>query len=105
MTDHYYAKQLVSVHADTTKAQNVDLLAADFQMGRGGTLCRITVATTNVALLLIPDEGTGMILGAGAAGTAVTYELALDPARTYNLQTNDAAGVTVYQLVVQEVSQ
>ena len=98
-----YRTQLATLQANTTKAQNVDILDSDFQMQRSGTLCRITVAASNVALRLVPSAGAAIALGAAAAQTAVTYAVALDPDRTWNLQTNDAAGVTVYHLCIQEV--
>ena len=99
----HYARQLAAINTDTTKAQNVDILTADFQLAREGTLCRITIAATNVAIRLTSnDEASDFTLGTSAS--VATYELALPVGVTWNLQTNDAAGVTVYRLVVQEVT-
>lgn len=99
-----YRRRLAELVANTVKAQNVDVLAADFQTARADSLVRITVAMTNVLLRLVPSSGTAMTLGTPAAATLTTYELALDTGRTWNLQTNDAAGVTVYHLVIQEIN-
>lgn len=98
-----YRTQLATLQADTTKAQNVDILASDFQMKRSGTLCRVSVAMTNVALRLVPSTGTSVGLGSPSSGAMTTYEFALDPDRTWNLQTNSPSGVTVYHLCIQEV--
>lgn len=101
-----YAKQLASILSDTVRAQNTDFLSEDFAPQREGTLVRITIATqTAVAVRLLPSSGESTKLQAAALGAEVlsTFEMALDPSLTYNLQTPDAAGTTVNYLVVQEV--
>lgn len=101
-----YAKQLASILSDTTKAANTDFLTQDFAPEREGTLVRITIANeTAVPVRLVPSSGntTKLQASALAAEVLVTFELALDPSLTYNLQTPDAAGVTINYLVIQEV--
>lgn len=101
-----YAKQLASILSDTVKAANTDFLTQDFAPEREGTLVRITIALeTAVPLRLTPSSGNSTKLQVSPLGAEVltTYELALSPSLTYNLQTPDAAGTTVNYLVVQEV--
>lgn len=103
MTDDYRT-ELVTVTSDTVIAQNTDVLGSDFFLKRAANLCRISVASTAVPLVLTPSSGTAITLGTPSAGVVTTYELALDHGRTWNLQSTDAGGVTVYHLCVQEVS-
>lgn len=103
-----YARQLAAITADTAKAQNVDFLATDFQCTREGSMVRITIAiSTAVAVLLVPNTGTGVQLNGTTALTAGglhTFELALDTGRTWNVQTSNASGTTCRHLVVQEIA-
>jgi len=101
-----YATQLASIVSDTARAADTDFLAADFAPKREGTLIRITIACeTSVAVRLVPSSGSSTKLQASSLGAEVltTFELALSPSLTYNLQTPAAGGVTVNYLVVQEV--
>jgi len=98
-----YRTNLVEVTSDRVAAQNVDALTSDFQVRRAGNLVRITIAASAVIVKLVPNTGTGLTLGTGTAFQLATYELALDPGRTWNLQTTSASGITIYHLVVQEI--
>lgn len=101
-----YRKELATIITDTVKAQNVDILAADFQLKRAGNLIRISIAGTAVAVNLIPSSGSAFALNSGSAlplNSAYTEEIALDHGRTWNLQTADVAGITVRHLCVQEI--
>ena len=102
-----YRKQLATLIADTTKAQNVDLLAADFRLNRAGNLIRITVAAdAAVELALVPSSGSNILLNGGGA-LAVdgihSESVALDHGRTWTLASPNAAGITVTHLCVQEI--
>ena len=102
-----YRKELATIIANTVKAQNVDVLAFDFQLGRAGNLIRISIsATAAVEISLVPSSGTAIGLNGAAALTAdavYTETVALDQGRTWNLQSPNAAGITVTHLCVQEV--
>lgn len=97
------------VVANTAKAQNTDVLAADFQLGGEGSFARISLAgTAAVKVKLVPSSGTAFYLNAGAALTAntvFTEDVALDTGRTWNVQTDDASGITVTHLVVDEYTE
>lgn len=102
-----YRKELATIATDTSKAQNVDWLGTDFQLSRAGNLVRITLAIdAAVEVALVPSSGSNINLNGGSAMTAnavYTEELALDQARTWNLQTPNVAGCNVIHLVVVEV--
>ena len=103
-----YARVLKTVIADTAKAQNTDLFAADFQMVRQDSTIRISIAgTAAVKVRLVPSTGTGFYLKAGVAlvaNSVHTEDVALDQGRTWNIQTDDGSGITVTHCVVQELS-
>tara|TARA_R110000782_G_scaffold253743_1_gene341948 strand:- start:29033 stop:29356 length:324 start_codon:yes stop_codon:yes gene_type:complete len=94
-----YRAELKKTTSDTTKAQNVNLFGVDFQLRREGNVCRISIqATAAVELALVPNSGSAVHLNGGAALTANglhTFELYLDQSRTWNIQTPNAAGITV----------
>ncbi len=99
-----YRTELATITTDTAAAQNTDILASDFQVKRAGNLVRITISATAVALRLVPSSGTTVPIDSALPNTVLTtFELALDAGRTFNLQTNDPSGITVYHLVIQEI--
>jgi len=103
-----YTRKLASIVTDTVVAQNVDFLAADFSCKDDReTMVRLTLAVSSaVKVRLVPSSGTGFYLNNGTALVAVaahTEEIVLDSGRTWNVQTDDAAGTTVHHLHVVEV--
>ena len=102
-----FRKELATVVANTTKAQNIDLFADDFRLKHPGDLLRITIqASANItALKLVPNTGTAIGLGGLTASVQTTFTLAVDHGRTWNIQTADAGGITVHHCVVQEVNE
>lgn len=101
-----YRRELATIITDTVKAQNVDILASDFQLERAGNLIRISVMATAVSIMLVPSSGSAIYLnnaGALAANGILTETVALDQGRTWNLQTSNAAGITVKHLCIQEI--
>lgn len=105
-----YGKLLAELTANTTKAQNTDLFASDFQPSRDDSVCRITIAATAArAVRLVPSTGTGtaFYINGGAALTANAVhveDVPLDTGRTWNIQTDNASGITTTILRVQELS-
>lgn len=101
-----YAKLLAEVTADNTKAQNTDFLATDFQVTGSARKCVITAALGSaVRLRLSPSSGSPFSLNGGSslgAAAVHTFEVLLDPDRTWNLQTDDAAGATLRHLRIVE---
>ena len=101
-----YRIRHVSLVAARTVAQNVDLLTSDFQTKREGTLVRIAIAAAAAgAIELVPNTGANIKLQASnlSAGVLHVFEIALDPARTWNVATPDGDGLTVNMLLVDEV--
>lgn len=102
-----YGTQLAQVAASTVKAQNTDLLAADFQQKRGDSKIRITIAITSAVIVaLTGSDGSSVLLNNGTALVANgihTEELALDITRTWNIQTANVAGLTCTLLSLVEV--
>lgn len=104
MTNQDYRTHLAEIVSDAATAQNVDVLATDFQVQRAGNLVRLSISATAVSLRLIPSTGSAVILSAGLTlDTMTTFEFALDTGRTWNLQTDAGAGITVKHLVIAEV--
>ena len=103
-----YGRLLAELTANTTKAQNTDFFAADFQSARDDSGCRITVAASAARRIrLVPSSGTAFYIAAGAQLTANAVhveDVPLDTGRTWNVQTDDASGATVTILRVQELS-
>lgn len=98
---------LAQVVTNTSKAQNVDLLAADFQVSHADALVRITVVDSGtVDIRLVPSAGSAIIIVATTTANLVnTVELALDTGRTWNIQSANASGLTTTLCVVQEIPQ
>lgn len=103
-----YASLLASVVANTAKAQNVDLLASDFQVTHSTSVVRISIcATAAVEVALVPSSGTAILLNNAAAlavNGVLTEEVVLDTGRTWNIQTPNSSGITVTHCIVQAVT-
>lgn len=95
-----------SISADTAKAQNTDFLATDVTPKRGTPFLRITIAVQSaVKIRLVPSAGSGFYLNNGdalVANAVLVNDVPVDTDRTWNLQTDDAAGCTISHLVVEE---
>lgn len=104
MTDDFRI-ELATLTADTVVAADTDSLGSDFTLRRGGNLVRVTVQAAAAAddVLLVPDSGTALNLGALSAGVASTFEVALDHGRTWNVQTSTTGGWTIEHLAIIEV--
>lgn len=104
-----YGKLLAEIVTDTAKAQNTDALGSDFQATRENGFLRITVAIQSaVKLRLVPSAGSGFYLNNGdalVADSVLVQDVPLDVGRTWNIQTDDAAGCTFSILRVQEISE
>ena len=113
-----YATLIASIAANVTKAQNTDILvegdvegpapSGDFQLTHSTSVVRISIcATAAVEVALVPNSGTAILLN-NAAALAVngvhTEEVVLDTGRTWNLQTPNAAGITVTHCIIQAVT-
>jgi hypothetical protein len=102
------ARLLASIAADTVKAQNTDVLAADFQVQREDAEVRICIAGTAVEVSLVPSTGSAIHLNGGSALPADGIhreDVLLDVGRTWNIQSANIAGVTVKHLIIQEVAE
>jgi hypothetical protein len=89
--------------ADTVKAQNTDLLAADITILRTSSSLRVAIVGTAVKVKAVPSSGTAFYLNGGSALTLdalYVEEVPVDDGRTWNIQTDDAAGITVKHLAV-----
>lgn len=89
-------------------AQNVDALGTDLTPSRPGpTRFRICVSGTAVELSIVPSSGSAIPLNGGAALAAAYHEevVSFDTSggRTFNLQTPNIAGITINELVVDEL--
>jgi len=106
MTTNYGAVLFTS-SASTIAEQGVDLLPADIRVTRDTSVVRISVAATAaVKLIFVPSSGTGFYLNAGGnlpINGVHTEDVVLDIGRTWNLQSDDVAGITTTHLVIQEV--
>lgn len=98
--------RLAEITSDTAKAQNTDFLGTDFQTTRESSFLRICVAiSTAVPVKLVPSSGTAFYLNNGdalVANAPIVNDIPVDQGRTWNLQTDDAAGTTVTHLTVDE---
>ncbi len=104
MSMQTYRRELASIIEDTVVAQNADWLGSDFTLAKAGNLIRVSVVLgSGVLVRLVPSTGTAISLGTPDAGVMTRYDLVLDQARTWNLQTNDAAGATINHLCIQEI--
>jgi len=101
------ARHHAEIIADKIIAQNANALTTDFTVHKQEAIVRITLAISSaVKVKLVPSSGTALYFNAGAvmvAATVYTEEFALDTGRTWNIQTDDSGGTTVYHLVVQEI--
>jgi hypothetical protein len=99
--------RLAELVADTVKAQNADFLATDVQTSRATSYLRIAVAVQSaVKVKLVPSSGTAFYLNNGdalVADAVIVNDVPVDDGRTWNLQTDDAAGCTVSHLTIDEV--
>lgn len=96
-----------SIVADTAKAQNTDFLASDVTLKQGASFLRIALALKSaVKVKLVPSSGTAFYLNDGddlVANAVIVNDVPVDKGRTWNLQTDDAAGCTVSHMTVDEI--
>lgn len=97
-----YARALATLTTPTEIAQDEPALPADFRPAREGTLVRISVVASGEAITLTPSSGSAFELGSPAAGALATYEVALDPSRSWNVSTSDVNGATIDYLHIIE---
>lgn len=103
-----YGKQLAEIATSTTAAQNADLLTTAFRQVRSDSKIRLTISVTAAVkvLLFSSDGGEALYLNGGAALAADSIhseEFALDTTRSWNVQSDDVAGVTCELLSIVEV--
>ena len=102
-----YGKLLAEITEATVVAQSTDVFAANFKPTRSDSLVRISIAATAVIVSLMGSDGSVIHLNNGTALAAYgihTEELHLDSTRTWNVQTEDAAGVTARLCTIYEVA-
>ena len=90
---------LAEIVTDTVAGQNDDLFPAALQLLRDDGFVRITIAVQSaVKVRLVPDSGSGFYLNGGTALVADSVhveDVPVDIGRTWNVQTDDALGMTV----------
>ncbi len=98
-----------TVIADTTKAQNTDVLAADVTPKFGVGYFRVTLAAdAAVKALVVPSSGSSFYLNNGdalVADAVIVNEFGFDAegGRTFNIQSDDGAGITVTHMMIDQV--
>lgn len=105
-----YAASLKTISTAVTKAQNVGIFATEFQQKWAVNKIRITISVTAAIKVLLYSDGNGeaVYLNAGAAlvaDTIYTFEHTLDTSRSWNVQTDDLAGITAEILTITEVAE
>lgn len=101
----YFHKQHVKIVANTTVAQNTDILDSDFQKQYDDTIIRVTAWGGAMNLRLIPNTGTGVSIfgGVNLSGNLRYEEFNLDAGRTWNVQTSTATPPALSFLLIEEV--
>ena len=102
-----YRIRHAAITTATSREQTTDFLNVDFQPKREGTLIRVTISLLGaVPVRIQPNTGADIKLQAAALDAEVmhVFEFALDPGRTWNFYTPDAAGATINLLLVDEVN-